>query len=147
SGHDGGMHVCMTGHSNPQESTPYYGAVVAKLRPATRNIPSYVWIQNIAGDVQPRYLTGGFLGAAYSPLRVGTDLDNPSAPTFRMTAFDTPKDVPAERLRGRQGLIDHVGPSSGPPADRGGGAAGERDRVGRDAAGREVPQRADLGHA
>src|SRR5262249_44547343 len=60
--HDGGMHVCMTGHSNPQETTPYYGSVMAKLRPSTRNIPSYVWIQNIAGDVQPRYLTGGFLG-------------------------------------------------------------------------------------
>src|SRR5947209_3729728 len=44
-GHDGGMHVCMTGHSNPEADTPYYGSVMAKLRPAGRNTPSYVWIQ------------------------------------------------------------------------------------------------------
>src|SRR6266498_3257950 len=25
-GHDGGMHVCMTGHSNPKENTPYFGS-------------------------------------------------------------------------------------------------------------------------
>jgi hypothetical protein len=109
-GHDGGMHVCMTGHSNPEPDTPYYGSVMARLRPAARNIPSYVWIQNLAGDVQPRYLTGGYLGAAYSPLRVGTDLDNPAAANFRMTAFDTPSDVPAERLHERSrllSLLDH----------------------------------------
>src|SRR5437879_8667811 len=109
-GHDGGMHVCMTGHSNPEPDTPYYGSVMARLRPAARNIPSYVWIQNLAGDVQPRYLTGGYLGAAYSPLRVGTDLDNPAAANFRMTAFDTPSDVPAERLHERcrlLSLLDH----------------------------------------
>jgi hypothetical protein len=104
-GHDGGMHVCMTGHSVPAPDDPYYGAVLARLRPATANIPSYVWVQNLAGDVQPRYLTGGFLGAAYSPLRVGTDLDNPSAPNFHMTAFDPPPDVPPARLRGRHDLL------------------------------------------
>jgi hypothetical protein len=104
-GHDGAMHICMTGHTQPAVDTPYYGSVVAKLRPAQRNIPSYVWIQNLAGDVQPRYLTGGFLGAAYSPLRIGTDLDTPAAPGFRMKAFDPPGDVPSERLLARQQLL------------------------------------------
>jgi len=104
-GHDGGMHVAMTGHSQPQADTPYFGSVIARLRPATRNIPSYVWIQNLAGDVQPRYLTGGYLGAAYSPLRVGQDLDNPSNPNFRMTALDPLEDVPAARLQQRQDLL------------------------------------------
>src|SRR6516225_8628719 len=70
--HDGGMHVCMTGHSLPAENTPYFGSVMAKLRPARHNIPSYVWLQNLDRDVQPRYLNGGFLGTAYAPLRVGT---------------------------------------------------------------------------
>ena len=115
-GHDGGMHVCMTGHSNPAESTPYFGAVMAKLRPSTGNLPSYVWVQNLAGDVQPRYLTGGFLGAAYSPLRVGTDLDNPSAPNFRMTAFDPARDVPARRLLDRRGLLAAVERAAPPVA-------------------------------
>ena len=101
-GHDGGMHVCMTGHSSPTPETPYFGSVMAKLRPATRNIPSYVWLQNLAGDVRPYYLTGGFLGAAYSPLRVGQDLDNPSNPNFKVTALDPPADIPAPRLHERQ---------------------------------------------
>ena len=113
-GHDGGMHVCMTGHSAPREDTPYFGSVMAKLRPATRNVPSYVWVQNLAGDVQPRYLTGGFLGAAYSPLRVGTDLDNPSAPGFRVTAFD-PADGRAGRAAacGGEQLLASVDPDGG----------------------------------
>jgi uncharacterized protein (DUF1501 family) len=112
-GHDGGMHVCMTGHSAPKESTPYFGSVMAKLRPATRNVPSYVWVQNLAGDVQPRYLTGGFLGAAYSPLRVGTDLDTPAAPGFRFTAFDPAQGVPCERLLRREQLLASVAPDYG----------------------------------
>ena len=107
-GHDGGMHVCMTGHSQSVESTPYFGSVVAKLCPPSGNVPPYVWLQNLAGDVQPRYLTGGFLGAAYAPLRVGTDLDNPSAPGFRVTSFDPPPDVPMERLLDRQKLLARV---------------------------------------
>jgi hypothetical protein len=111
-GHDGGMHVCMTGQARPLESSPYYGSVMAKLRPAVGALPSYVWLQNLAGDVQPRYLTGGFLGAAYSPLRVGTDLDNPSAPGFRFTAFDTPTDVSAERLEDRRALLRAVEPTA-----------------------------------
>jgi hypothetical protein len=82
------MHVQMTGHSAPAVDTPYFGSIVARLKPSQANVPSYVWLQNLAGDVQPRYLTGGHLGAAYSPLRVGQDLDNPSYPGFRMTALD-----------------------------------------------------------
>jgi hypothetical protein len=122
-GHDGGMHVCMTGHSRPVENTPYYGSVMAKLRPTRRNLPSYVWIQNLAGDVKPRYLTGGFLGAAYSPLRVGTDLDNPSVKGFRLTAFDPPPDVPGERLRRREHLLSCVEPADAPVARTVSGAA------------------------
>jgi uncharacterized protein (DUF1501 family) len=114
-GHDGGMHVCMTGHSNPSADTPYFGSVVARLRPARGNVPPYVWLQNLAGDVQPRYLTGGFMGAAYSPLRVGTDLDNPSSPTFRFKAFDSPPDVPQQRLHGRWDLLRAVDGKRGQP--------------------------------
>jgi hypothetical protein len=106
-GHDGGMHVCMTGHSAPAVDTPYFGSVVARLRPSTANVPSYVWLQNLAGDVQPRYLTGGFLGSAYSPLRVGNDMDNPAEPGFRVRAFDTPADVSHDRMRQRLHLLQN----------------------------------------
>src|SRR5262249_23153881 len=112
--HDGAMHICMTGHSRPVESTPYFGSVMAKLRPATRNIPSYVWLQNLAGDVQPRYLTGGFLGPAYSPLRVGTDLDNASPAGCHMTASDRPKAVPADRLNAGRRLLSAMEPTPRP---------------------------------
>ncbi|MGE5195669.1 MAG: DUF1501 domain-containing protein [Deltaproteobacteria bacterium] len=104
-GHDGGIHVCMTGRTAPVESTPYFGSVLSKLKPSTENIPSYVWLQNLAGDVQPRYLSGGFLGSAYGPLRVGTDLDNPAADGFRMKAFDPADGVSAQRLVARNGLL------------------------------------------
>ncbi len=115
-GHDGGMHVCMTGHSLPAENTPYFGSVVSRLRPSTANVPSYVWLQNLAGDVQPRYLNGGYLGAAHGPLRVGTDLDNPSSSSFRFTAFDPPAGVSQDRLDDRQRLLADLDPVFGAAA-------------------------------
>ena len=119
-GHDGGMHVAMTGHSMPLAETPYFGSVVSRLRASTQNIPSYVWLQNLAGDVEPRYLRGGFLGAAHSPLRVGTDLDNPSAEAFKFTAFDPLPGTTADSLVARQQLLqrlDSAGHSGGQGAD------------------------------
>lgn len=106
--HDGGMHVCMTGHSQPTVDTPYFGSVLSKLKPATVNLPGYVWLQNLAGDVQPRYLSGGFLGSAYGPLRVGTDEDNPSSAGFRMKSFDPPSDITGDRLATRRGLLNAI---------------------------------------
>jgi hypothetical protein len=113
--HDGGMHVCMTGHSQPRENTPYFGSVAAKLRPSRRNVPSYVWVQNLDRDVQPRYLTGGFLGSAYAPLRVCHNTDNPSSASFRVTAFDAPADVPPSRLHHRQQLLAKLEEPAGAP--------------------------------
>ena len=107
-GHDGGMHVAMTGHSVPKVDTPYFGSVVSRIRPSTRNMPSYVWLQNLAGDVEPRYLKGGFLGSAYSPLRVGNDLDNPSVPEFRFSAFDPPAGTSTEKLLLRKELLQRL---------------------------------------
>src|SRR5262249_35907767 len=112
--HDAGMHVCMTGHSSPAENTPYFGCVVAKLRPATRNIPSYVWLQNLDRDVQPRYLTGGYLGAAYAPLRICTNLDNPATPGFRVSVFDPPAEVSPARVQERERLLQQL--QGGQPA-------------------------------
>jgi hypothetical protein len=52
--HDGGMHVCLTGHSRPQETTPCFGSVVARLRPARATLPSYTG-QFGLGLVLPRF--------------------------------------------------------------------------------------------
>lgn len=107
-GHDGAMHIGMTGYPKPTDQTPYFGSVVSKLAPSTQAVPSYVWVQNLAGDVRPWYLTGGSLGMGHGPLRVGNDLDNPSNPKFRFTAFDPPAEVTADRLSQRQNLLATV---------------------------------------
>jgi len=104
-GHDGAMHICMTGKTAPTEKTPYFGSLVSKLLPAPSQLPPYVWIQNLAGDVLPWYLTGGTLGMAHSPLRVGNDLDNPSKPGYRFTAFDPPEGSTASRVAARHSLL------------------------------------------
>ncbi len=103
--HDGGMHVCLTGHSRPRETTPCLGSVAARLRPARAALPSYVWLQNLDADVRPWYLTGGSLGPAHAPLLVGKGADNAAAPTFHPQGFDPPPDVPQRRLAQRERLL------------------------------------------
>jgi hypothetical protein len=76
SDHDGGMHVCLTGHSRPQEAAPCFGSVVSRLRPSAASLPAYVWLQNLDADVRAWYLTGGSLGSAHAPLLVGKGADN-----------------------------------------------------------------------
>jgi len=113
--HDGGMHVCLTGHSQPQETTPCFGSVVARLRPARAVLPSYVWLQNLDADVRSWYLTGGFLSPPYSPLLVGKGVDNAAAPDFRLKAFDPHPDVAGQRLTLRHQLLTRLEPE---PADQ-----------------------------
>jgi hypothetical protein len=123
--HGSAMHTFLAGHTSPAADAPYFGSVLAKLQPSTRHVPSYVWLQDLEGDsgVGSRYQTGGFLGAAYAPLRVGLGADNPSNPAFQVRAFDGPKEVPAERIRDRRGLLDRLDPSAGPLAQTPAGAA------------------------
>jgi hypothetical protein len=110
--HDGGMHVCLTGHSRPQESTPSLGSVASRLRPARASLPSYVWLQNLDADVRSWYLTGGSLGITHAPLLVGKGADNASAPGFRLQAFDPPPDVSHQRLTQRQQLLPRLEPTA-----------------------------------
>jgi hypothetical protein len=106
--HDGGTHVALTGRSLPAEDAPYFGSVVSQFQPAAGNVPSYVWLQNLDVDVQPRFRQGGFLGKAHAPLCVGEYEDNPAETSFRMTAFDPPAEVSSGRLAGRQRLLDSL---------------------------------------
>jgi uncharacterized protein (DUF1501 family) len=115
-GHNDGMHVCLSGQSRGanDDDSPYFGSVLSKLRPSTRNIPSYVWVQNLAGDVGKRYESGGRLGAVYSPLRVGNDLDNPAAPGYRFQGFDPAPGLTVEHLQRRASLLEQVEPNARP---------------------------------
>lgn len=109
-----GMHICLSGQSNPVENAPYLGSIIARMRPAPGNIPSYVWLQNMEYDAGPRYQSGGYLGQAYAPLRVGTYLDNPAAPDFHAKVFDPPDGVSAEQLRVRRALLTDLEPAALP---------------------------------
>jgi hypothetical protein len=118
-GHFDGMHTCLAGTSNPntQDDTPYFGSMLARLRPSVKNVPSYVWVQNLAGDVGLRYESGGSLGAAYSPLRVGKDLENPAKPGFQFSGFDPAPGLSNDRLYERFQLLQQV--EKGRPAANG----------------------------
>src|SRR5262249_30444870 len=104
-GHTGAVHICLTGSSQAPASFPYFGSVLAKLRPSPRQVPSYVWLQNLEQDAGTHYLHGGFLGDIYAPLLVGQRLDNPSAPGFRIKAFDPPADLTSRQVRQRYELL------------------------------------------
>lgn len=102
--------MMLSGQSTPTADAPCVGSVVARLKPSTRNIPSYVWLQKFGGGAMPpdaAYLSGGFLGAAYAPLAIGTKdhTQDPSARGFRVTAFDYPSNLPLERLDQRRTLL------------------------------------------
>lgn len=58
SAHTDGSYRIMTGQSDLRKDHPFVGSVVARLNPATRPVPSYVWIQELV-DVDPRYRQGG----------------------------------------------------------------------------------------
>jgi len=104
--HSEAMHFAMTGNSTPDpahvDDTPYFGSVVARLRPATRPVPSYVFINS---NYEARHRTGGFLGPAYAPFRSGTDEGYPSEPVYDVTALDPAEGVLEERLLERSRLL------------------------------------------
>ncbi|MEY4179440.1 MAG: hypothetical protein RLY70_3014 [Planctomycetota bacterium] len=106
--HDVANRMLLAGQPLPALDAPSFGSIVAKTRPSDAAVPSYVWLQKFGGGAMPpdrTYLTGGWLGAAYSPLLVGAGHDdNLATPGYRVTAFDALGDLPLERLHQRQSL-------------------------------------------
>ncbi len=105
--------ILLSGQSKPPVDAPSYGAVMARVLPSSRNIPSYVWLQKFGGGAMPpdsAYLSGGFLGAAYSPVVIGgkDDKEDPSSPHYRVRAFETAPDIPPDRLHRRQQLLGRL---------------------------------------
>jgi hypothetical protein len=114
SDHVGAMHMCLSGQSDgsPTENTPYFGSMLAKLSPSTRNVPSYVWLQNMHPSIGKRYVQGGTLGNLYAPMRVGQDHDNPTAEDFRVKAFDPVTGLSRQRLDDRFDLLERFDPDA-----------------------------------
>lgn len=110
--------MMLAGQSAPAADAPSLGAVLSKLHPATRNVPSYVWLQKFGGGAMPpdsAYLSGGLLGAAHAPLVVGTKdhTQDPSAPGFRVNVFEAASDLTASRLLERKELLAKLDSADG----------------------------------
>lgn len=120
SDHISGTHATLSGQSDGSRAnkTPYFGSVLAKVRPSVLGIPSYVWLHNlrVGTMVEGRHESGGLLGAAYAPFRIGRDLDNPSSPGFRVRAFDPPEGVSAQDVEQRFDLLQRLHNGSPTPA-------------------------------
>lgn len=116
SGHTDGSHRIMTGQSDVKKDQPYIGSVVARLNPATRNVPSYVWIQETV-DVDGRYKQGGahapfFVKAGYGgETAYGADYQQ----KFGVEAsFKRPQGLTNEELRRRHELLEELEPIPDP---------------------------------
>lgn len=105
--------MLLSGQSKPDADAPSLGAMVAKVRPATRNVPSFVWLQKFGGGAMPpdaAYLGGGYLGPGCAPLPIGAKdhTDDPAAAGYRVTALDAAADLPLSRLRDRRQLLGRL---------------------------------------
>jgi hypothetical protein len=116
SGHTDGSHRIMTGQSDVKKDHPYIGSIVARLNPATRNVPSYVWIQETV-DVDSRYQRGG----AYAPFFVKAGYGGEAAygPGYQQklgveASFKRPQGLTNEELRRRHELLEELEPLQDP---------------------------------
>lgn len=116
--HDVANRMLLAGQPLPSLDAPSFGSIFAKVRPSEAAIPSYVWLQKFGGGAMPperTYLTGGLLGAAYSPLLIGAGHDdNPATPGYRVKALDGAGELPAERLQERQVLRRQLNANQSP---------------------------------
>ncbi|MGB0583253.1 MAG: DUF1501 domain-containing protein, partial [Limisphaerales bacterium] len=82
SNHFDAMHNCLSGQSvGKPDDSPYLGSVVAKHLPSKRNMVSNAWLIKCVGPpvfCAPGIGTGGYLGAAYAPLFVGSAKNHPA---------------------------------------------------------------------
>jgi len=110
--HDIANRMLLSGRTSFAADDPSLGAIVTKLRPATTNVPSHVWLQKFGGGAappDPSYLTGGFLGMAHAPMLLGTGHeDNLAAPGYKIRVFESADGVAAERLDRRRELLAAV---------------------------------------
>jgi uncharacterized protein (DUF1501 family) len=116
--HDVANRMLLAGQSLPPADAPAFGSVVAKLKPGTAAVPSYVWLQKFGGGAappDPSYLTGGFLGAAHAPMLLGVNHDdNPGTPGYRVRAFEGDAALSPDRLAGRRDLLARLDPAADP---------------------------------
>ncbi len=112
SNHFDAMHHLLSGQAGAAADAPYLGSIMARIRPADRNIANYVWLIRCIGDpvfCAPNIGSGGHLGAQYMPLFVGNANNHPAMPTFRAPEELQPAVEPA-RLQERRRLHASLDP-------------------------------------
>lgn len=113
SNHFDAMHHCLSGQAEAPADAPYMGSILAKVRPSERTIAPYVWLIKCVGDpvfCAPNIGTGGHLGAANSPLFVGSAANHPAMPTFQ-PPDELQAAVAATRMEDRRKLLDVISPT------------------------------------
>jgi hypothetical protein len=82
---------------------PNYGAAISYLKPTRDLIPSHAALPHVMYNVvQLAGQTAGFLGAAYNPLQIIRD---PNDPNFRVDELVLPAELAVERLDDRRTLL------------------------------------------
>ncbi len=125
SNHFDAMHHCLSGQSGSPADAPYLGSIAAKVRPSERTIAPYMWLIKCVGDpvfCAANIGTGGHLGAAYSPLFVGSATNHPAMPEFQ-PPDELQAAVAVDRMLQRRQLLSGISPDS---------AADQIDRNSRD---------------
>lgn len=116
--HTTATHEILTGRPIPRvgggdvrEDWPHYGAVLAKLKPNSRQsaLPPYVQMRPELPDAAPRFVEsshgqgGGWMGPNYEPMTID---DNPALASYRPAALSLPDGLSLERLGGRKALAN-----------------------------------------
>jgi hypothetical protein len=113
--HPDAMHNVLCGQGKAPDDAPGMGSVMAKLRPSSQVLTSYVWLHRCDGNTQvfcsPFIGTGGFLGRPYAPLLIGSSANNPSMANYRVSELDTVVDTSPERTLARHDLLNRIDPS------------------------------------
>jgi hypothetical protein len=114
SNHFDAMHHLLSGHAGAAADSPYLGSILARARPDERTIANYVWLIRCVGDpvfCAPNIGSGGFLGAQYMPLFVGSANNHAAMPTFQAPEELLPA-VAGDRLQRRRQLLSYLEPAS-----------------------------------
>jgi hypothetical protein len=118
--HDVANRMLLAGQPLPSLDAPSFGSIVAKARPSDAAVPSYVWLQKFGGGAMPpdrTYLTGGWLGAAYSPLLVGAGHDdNPATPGWETCRPNVSSSVNRCSVRSTRSTANSTPPPSLEPS-------------------------------
>jgi hypothetical protein len=115
--HTTATHQLLTGHDLPRrgaplgEDWPGYGAVLARLGRGKGLLPPFVSMMPRVPNGAPRFVEqshgqgAGWMGPLYEPLRIDADA---SKPGYSVGEFSLRAEVPLERTRRRQALLDRL---------------------------------------